>query len=362
MRWEPPGRGLPRVAKGAWLGAPALCVIALVATLQAGSATARTAGQESSRATTLVDTRDLSSEERRFTGWPIAARPPFRPKRTIIVQTARGFYRAWWRLRAGDKVMVRGVVFSGNVKLWDKELPAWAEIHFANDVRFLGGGTPGSYALSIGNVSKVRLYGGDVTNPNGHSFRIEDSSDVLWWGFRSHDSAGGCGGAFGITKPTDRLDIRGEMWNCGQDLSLDPHTLEPGTGLHGFYLGGGKYRTSGTFILKVHDQPAGAAVQIGPYTQDSTLEVDARRISFQARIQVAGNAVQWWGNGIRNVRVRYLYGEDLAGRVSDTEGLYDGDNPPGAIVIEYGRSAGTIRLAPKYAPADDGSVQYLDCR
>jgi len=255
--------------------------------------------------------------------------------------------------------MVSGITFTGQVDLGHKRMADWAEVHFADDVKFVGGGQYGYYAVWIDDAAFIRFYGGDVTNPNGHSFRIEDSNDVLWWGFRSHDSAGGCGGAFGISKPADRLDLRGEIWNCGHDLNLDPHT-EKGTGLHGFYLGGGNYRTSGTFMFKVHDQPVGAAVQVGPYTQDATLEIDARRITFQAQSQVAGNAVQWWGNGIRNVKVRYLYGETLGGRVSETDGLYDGSNPAGAIAIEYGRSAGTIRLSPKYAP--DASVQCLDCQ
>ena len=92
------------------------------------------------------------------------------------------------------------------------------------------------------------------------------------------------------------------------------------------------------------------------------IEVDARRLTFQAQYQVAGNALQWWGNGIRNVRVPYVYGENLAGRVSETDGLYDGSNPAGAITIEYGRSGGSIRLSPRYAPTADGSVRCVDCQ
>jgi hypothetical protein len=278
-----------------------------------------------------------------------------------VTTTPRGFFRAWWRLRAGDRVLVRGVTFAGNVRLWNKPLAGWAEIHFASDVRFVGGGTHGYPAVSIANAGKVRLYGGDVTNPAGAGIRLEDSNDVTWWGFRVHDTAGTGVFAFGIDRPADRLDLRGEVWRCGTDMSLDPHQ-EKGTGNHAVYLSGNDYRTSGTFIFKVHDQPVGAAVSVGRYLQDSTLEVDARRITFQASIQVGGNAVQWWGDNLRNVRVRYLYGEDLAGRVSETDGVYDASNPAGAVVIEYGRSAGTVRLVPKYAPSDDGSVLCLDCQ
>jgi hypothetical protein len=328
--------------------------VTVKATNTVGSATA--SSQRTSTASTAPST---TSSTRSFTGWDPSLRPAFTPRRTITVTTRAAFDSAWANLQAGDKLVVSGVTFNGQVNLWNRMLADWAEVHFADDVRFVGGGAHAYPAVSVADVSKVRLYGGDVTNRTGSGIRLEDANDITWWGFRVHDTAGTGVFAFGITKPADRLDMRGEVWNCGWDLSLDPHA-EPGTGNHAVYLSGNGYRTSGTFIFKVHDQPAGAAVQVGPYLQDSTLEIDARRITFQATRQVAGNAVQWWGNGIRNVKVRYIYGEDLAGRVSETDGLYDGSNPAGAIAIEYGRSAGNIRLSPRYAP--DAAVQCLDCQ
>ena len=91
------------------------------------------------------------------------------------------------------------------------------------------------------------------------------------------------------------------------------------------------------------------------------IEVDAQRLTKVATQQVAGNALQFWGNDFKNIVVRYAYGADLAGRVSETDGLYAGQSPAGAINVQYGRSGGTIRLDPKYAPKSDGSVVYGDC-
>ena len=179
------------------------------------------------------------------------------------VTSRAAFDSAWRDLQPGDKLLVSGITFTGQIDLGHKRMADWAEVHFADDVRFTGGGTRVLNAVWIQEAAFLRFYGGDVTNPTGHSFRIEDANDVLWWGFRSHDSAGGCGSAFGLSRPAERLDIRGEIWNCGLDLSFDPHS-EKGTGLHGFYLAGGNYRTSGTFVFKVHDQPTGAAIQVGP--------------------------------------------------------------------------------------------------
>src|SRR4029453_18545907 len=55
------------------------------------------------------------------------ARPAFRPSRTIVVDTAAGFWRAWRQLRPRDEIVVKGVTFRGEVKLLHKRLSDWAE-------------------------------------------------------------------------------------------------------------------------------------------------------------------------------------------------------------------------------------------
>lgn len=295
---------------------------------------------------------------RQFTGWDASLRPAFTPTRTVNVTSRSAFNTAWANLQAGDKLNVSGFTFAGQVNLWGRQLPGWAEIHFAPDVKFAGGTQKAYPAVSLADCRRVRFYGGDITNPDGAGVKLEQASDITWWDFKVHDTAGTGVFCFGINSTVaERNDLRGEIWNCGWDLSLDPHA-EPGTGNHAMYLGGNRVRSTGTFIVKVHDQPAGAAIQIGDHVQDSVIEVDARRVTFRAVSQVAGNALQFWGDEIRNVRVPYVYGEDLAGRVSETDGMY-GSNPAGQITVEYGRSQ-RVRLSPRYAA--DPSTVYLDCQ
>lgn len=290
-----------------------------------------------------------------FSGWPDTARPAFTPSRTVTVATQAAFNTAWAALQPGDLINVNGATFTGQVALLNKTLSGWAEVHFDGATRFLGGGSKGLNAVWVKGLAKVRLYGGDLTNSTGNGFRVEDSDDFTWWGFNVHDVAGQCGLAFGIAKPADRLDLRGELSHCGNDLSLDPHA-EKGTGLHGLYLAGGSYRTSGTFIISAHDLPTGAAIEIGPHMQNSVIEVDARRLTKVATQQVAGNALQFWGSDFRNIRVPYLYAEDLVGRAVETDALST-TNAPGTIVVEYARAT-RVRLTPAYPTHP--AVTYLD--
>jgi hypothetical protein len=91
--------------------------------------------------------------------------------------------------------------------------------------------------------------------------------------------------------------------------------------------------------------------------------VKAERITFPAQQQVAGNALQLWGTpgSVGRVRVPLLLGEDLQGRMVDTNlaaaGVYD------TVSVEYARHR-RVLLNPLLAGGQvydpRGGVRYGD--
>jgi hypothetical protein len=285
-------------------------------------------------------------------------RPFFVPSRAPIVCTTKAQVEAAWATaQTGDLIDVRGAIIPGQLSFQNRDFAGFTEIHFDAACRLTGNKGTGFPAVWVQNCSKLRMYGGDLTNPMGPGAIVDGNTDFAWWGFDIHDVGGTCLGWRGLTRPSERADLRGTVSRNGMDFSLDPHA-EKGTGLHGVYTGNSPFPVSGNLFIEAHDLPAGAAIEIGPRTHDTVIELDARRVTFQAQQQVAGNALQWWGDDIRNIRVPYVYGEDLAGRVSETNGIYD-TQPDGQITVEHGRSA-RVRLAPAYA-TKRGTVAYQDC-
>jgi hypothetical protein len=197
----------------------------------------------------------------------------------------------------------------------------------------------------------LSIWGLDCRNDDGYGCRASNTVNFQWWGARIHDCAATGFHPHGNVAANTGMDVSLEIWNCGLDYSFDPHA-EKGTGLHASYLGAGGEPTSGRFVIVGYDQPSGAIAQIGNHLEDSELWVDGRRATFVAQSQVAGNVLQWWGNN-RNVIVHYVYGEDLAGRVSNAIGSHSG------CVVEKGRHGGTVRLSPLYQPCT--GITYQDC-
>lgn len=251
------------------------------------------------------------------------------------------------------------MTITGEVSL-DQRLLAPASVYFDPGVRFAGSPEGSNRPAIWLHASNLRLYGGEVSNVAQDCVRVQAGSadtsgptNIRWWGLKIHDCAGTGFSVQGTNFPNTGLDIQADIWACGQNIDLDPHP-EKGTGLHGAYLGGGSTISSGTFVFYVHDQPTGAAVSVGANLENSRLWVEARRISFQAKYQVAGNAVQFWGDSNRNVTVEDIEASDLAGRVVETDGLSGGDG----LTIE--RARGTeIRLSPAYALGS--FVTCIDC-
>ena len=96
-------------------------------------------------------------------------------------------------------------------------------------------------------------------------------------------------------------------------------------------------------MLDIHDQAVGSAVEAGSMLQNSDLWIRAKRITFVAKQQVAGNAIQVWGNLDQKLRLHYLEAEDVS-RAVEGDGL-DSSTAPDALTVEYARTLRS-RLAP----------------
>lgn len=77
-----------------------------------------------------------------------------------------------------------------------------------------------------------------------------------------------------------------EFDQCGYDITLDPHSTRPGTGLHSIYMGGGTGPCYGGVVERnwVHDSLNGQAIQIGGVAQGAVV----RRNTVQ---RVSGPAI-----------------------------------------------------------------------
>jgi Fibronectin type III domain len=305
------------------------------------------AGNRSSRATVTATTAACLTTDTGATGYRTLVQPPFTPTRTVVATTPAQFTAALADLQAGDKLIVRAMTITGKATV-SKALASPAEIHFDPGVQFTGTAVGSALpAIWIVGAKNIRLYGGDLTNPGGGAILVYDSTNVLWWHFKAHDAAGGCLSVFNINSGSSGLDFDGELSRCGLDLSYDPHA-EKGTGQHGSYIGGGNtaYTVANSrFSLYVHDQPYGAAVQAGSNISSSEFWVKAVNVTFNAQSQVAGNALQLWANntgagnqGLKNLTVHKVTGENLAGRVVEVCCLAGSSG----IVVEYGRGINTM--------------------
>ena len=318
------------------------------------------AGNVSSRATLFASTAACTTTTPPppppppTSGMPVFAAPAFTPTRTIVATTRAQFDSAWSGLQPGDYLDVRGVSFSGEA-VFAKALSSWAEVHFDSNVHFLGAGAGSRLpAVWAHDSQNVRFFGGDITGAGNDGIRFDDNTNVLWWNFNVHDTAGTGVTVRGLAHSTSGLDLRGTISKCGYDLSLDPHA-EKGTGNHAFNMGTGTGQlvTNSRFVLTVHDQAYGAAVEVQG-GQNSKLYLDARNITFKAVSQTGGNAVQFWGDGTRGLDIPYLYADTLVGQAVMSGGL---NSTNSGITVDYARAT-NVQKTPEYSI--DSAIWYGD--
>lgn len=291
-------------------------------------------------------------------GLPMYSPPSFTPNRTFYVRTQTDFNNALSGLQAGDRINVAGFNPAGEIVI-TKRLPDWAEFRFDPLTCKFTGAAAGSRlpAMWIHGASHIRFVGLNVTGAGNDGIRMEDCDNIVCVG-KVHDTAGTGAGLKSILQPCTNNEVWLETRNCGCDTSLDPHT-EKGTGIHAFNSGQGagtNYPVSNCkIVLDVYDQPMGAALEV-----ENTVETDvwirAKNLTKVATQQVAGNALQLWGSGTKNLRVHYLVADNVA-RGVETDALSTSNS---GIVVEYARVT-NARLSPVYADLK-GTGQYIDCK
>ncbi len=322
-------------------------------------------GLRSAFATLIASTSSCSTStaDMGATGYRQLVRPAFTPARTLTATTPGQFLDDLANLQPGDELDVEPMTIPGEIKIANV-LSAPAEIHFAPGVFFTGFAADTDLpAVWIVGAKNVRLYGGDLTNPGGGGILVYDSTNVLWWHFKAHDAGGGCLSVFNVNSGSNGLDFDGDLSNCGLDLTDDPHA-EVGTGQHGSYIGGGNtgYAVANSkFSLYIHDQPYGAALQAGSNLSNDEFWVKAENVSFQAKSQVAGNAIQFWGGALKNITVHEVTGENLAGRVVETGGMYDTGNSNIVVMVARGTNTLMNPLLSRINCAPNPAVTYEDC-
>lgn len=337
--------------------------------LVAGSLATWARSAETARAASRTPQRDLRARRvgpRRALSWVTAThftRPRFRSTRTVDVHTAAQFWRAWSRLRPREEIDVHGVTFSGQA-VFRKQLSGWAEVHFDSRTRFTG--IPGSNfpAVAVVRSSRIRFYGGNVTNPTGGvGILIQDSSWASWWNFVIHDTANTGLAVRGIEEPSTHLDLKGEIYHWGLNLALDTHS-EKGTGMHGANLADSPYGVADSrFALDVHDGATGAGVEAGghmstDFFRHNTLYLRCRNLTKVALKQTAGNCVQVWGINVTDNDFRYIEAANLTGRAFEAGGMYDGQSLA-TNRVRYGLAIHTNlnpRVGPIHWDPHDGTV------
>jgi hypothetical protein len=289
--------------------------------------------------------------------WPPkeTAPPPFEPLRTFEVGNAAEMAQARTQLRAGDRIEGGGFTMPNQIRFHDR-LNGPAEIRL-NDIKLTGGE---AYDLNAAWLwsRNLRVFGGLLSNPNGHGLLVYESDDSGWWDFKVDGVGGSCLRTFTPNGNGTRLTLVGEVTDNAHLLTLDPHE-DKGSGLHPSYIGGnnpaGYRQRDSMFAIWAHDC-AGGSNQIGPgernrhwyRANDLTYEEHA------PNFQVGGNAVQPFGDVID---AEIWVEANNVSRMCDPRWL-----GPGArnVKLIHGRGGSTARLMPRYIP--HAAVTYTDCQ
>jgi hypothetical protein len=235
---------------------------------------------------------------------PVDTTPPaWTPTRTFMVSTEDEFASRYGTVVDGDRIVADGgLIFNRQLNLNRRFTGRGIEIRF-EDHQFRGDRTGDLNAVYV-TGTKHRIFGGELSNPAGHGILFHSSSDILWHGFKVDGVGGTCLRVFATGGNVDRLDLVGEVTRCGGDLSLDPHQ-ERGSGLHPTYVGGVATFPSALavknsrFVIDAHDCPTGSN-QVGPCAFFNDFYIRARNLTFVAKTQTGGNAVQPFGDSGEN--------------------------------------------------------------
>jgi hypothetical protein len=278
---------------------------------------------------------------------------------------------------AGQTYDVLGTVkIPGEFMGWNRVVSGGVvNVVFEPGAGFTGGAGAQLPAVWLKNSGGWRIWGGSLSNPNGGGLLVYAMpGPFTWTGFSSGQTATTGVSVLPVGGNISNLILAGVSGSSSENLAYDPH-LEKGTGLHGWNLAdatGGLVQNS-TFACDVLNQATGAGVEIET-DRVSNVVVFARAVhlgfplagttwSGYAKSQVAGNVIQLWGGSAPGtLDIRYAEGNDIEGRIVETNGVSSGADLS-RVSVGYGRATGPIIKSPmlsKVAYAIKGGLKLGD--
>ena len=156
-----------------------------------GSAIGEGSARRESAPTSFASSRTSRSPARAWRTATRFPRPAFRPRRTIAVDTAAGFWRAWRQLRPRDKIVVHRVTFKARSSSCTRSCPTGPRCASRRARSSWGSRAPETYLpVWLNDDSHIRFYGGDVSDSAsggmaGTGIVVDDSSYRLLVGRQS---------------------------------------------------------------------------------------------------------------------------------------------------------------------------------
>lgn len=208
----------------------------------------------------------------------------------------------------------------------------------------------------IANASHIRIYDGEVTNPQDGPCILDHASQyVTWWGFNAHNCGGSGFLALTATGPVQNDDFQGTVSYPGQYIADDPHQ-EKGTGYHCFGefadAGSGYAFTNNRLALDCNHDPVGAAfafgdsadadLGLGAAGETNTLYLRAQNTTCVATLQTCGNGIELWGHTNQmGLDVKYAEFDNLTGYPLFANAVSSGNTLNG-VTVEYGRATNVM--------------------
>jgi len=276
--------------------------------------------------------------------------------KAIVVSSASQFASAMASATAGQTYDVLGTVkIPGEFTGWNRVVSGGVvNVVFEPGAGFTGGAGTQLPAVWIKSSGGWRIWGGTVSNLTGVGILVYAMPGPFTWTGFSVSQTGGTGvSVLPVGGNISNLTLAGVSGSSSQNLSYDPHS-EKGTGLHAWNLAdatGGVLQNS-TFACDVLNQATGAGVEIES-DRVSNVVVYARAVNLgfplpgttwtgDAKTQVAGNVIQLWGGSAPGtLDIRYAEGNDIQGRIVETNGVYSGADLS-KVGVAYGRATGPI--------------------
>jgi hypothetical protein len=294
----------------------------------------------------------------------------------ITVSSASAFSTAIANARAGQVIDVLGnVSIPGEFTGFNRVVSGGTvDVVFEPGAGFTGNGGSDLPAVWIRNSGGWRIWGGTITNPDGEGILMYAMpGPFTWTGFTVSDTGDTCVALYPVGGNINGVTLKGVAGTANPNLTYDPHA-EKGTGIHAWNLAdatGGVLENS-TIAADVLDQATGAGVevamsQIGPgvtlYTRATHLGFAVPGTSWtgDAQTQVAGNVVQLWGGTPTGaLDVKYAEGNDIRGRIVESDGV-SGSANFSRSTVELGLASGPILQNPRlskvaYNLIDEGGV------